>query len=140
MPERFARPYYLLTMDGKPIRTDDVLEWAQWFETADRVVRQTDLGPRGTVSTVFLAFDHSWGLGSPVLWETMVFGGPFDERQERYASREAAVAGHDRIVLELVYLKAAKASPVSVKVEPGQVVAGPPITAGRKLLLEEDGD
>jgi hypothetical protein len=47
------------------------------------------------VSTIFLVLDHAMMPGLlPVLWETMVFGGPDDMEQRRYSSREAAEAGH----------------------------------------------
>lgn len=47
------------------------------------------------ISTVFLAFDHAHvGLGAPVLWETMVFGGVNNDYQERYTSEKDALAGH----------------------------------------------
>lgn len=55
------------------------------------------------VSTVWLGMDHNfsavWNDDSPpLIFETMVFGGPWDEDgdQERYATSAAARAGHDR--------------------------------------------
>ena len=47
-----------------------------------------------TVSTVFLVLDHSHGDGPPVLWETLVGGGPMDQDMSRYTSAEAAADGH----------------------------------------------
>jgi hypothetical protein len=41
---------------------------------ADRTVAKTVIGP-GHVSTVFLAMDHQWGEGLPLLFETVVLGG-----------------------------------------------------------------
>ena len=49
-------------------------EWLRWFATADRRVDFTDYNTV-TVSTVFLGVDHSFGDGSPMLFETMIFGG-----------------------------------------------------------------
>jgi hypothetical protein len=45
---------------------------------------------------VFLGTDHNLGDygDAPILYETMIFGGPLDQEQWRYASREEAVAGH----------------------------------------------
>ena len=51
------------------------------------------------VSTVFLGIDHSFGEGPPILWETMIFDGPHDQFQERYTSKEEAIAGHERAML-----------------------------------------
>lgn len=51
------------------------------------------------ISTVFLGLDHSFGSSSPVLWETMVFGGELDQEQDRCSgSREQAEAMHARMV------------------------------------------
>lgn len=49
-----------------------------------------------SVSTVFLGFDHNHSDVSfaPVLWETLVFGGPLDGEGQRYSSYDAAIEGH----------------------------------------------
>ena len=47
------------------------------------------------VSTVFLTMDHSFGSGDPILFETMVFGGQYDDYQWRYSTYEEAEAGHN---------------------------------------------
>ena len=51
------------------------------------------------VSTVFLGVDHSHvflleGGPSPILFETMIFGGEWDGYQERFETWEEAVKGH----------------------------------------------
>ena len=51
-----------------------------------------------TVSTVFLPFDHGFGEGKPVLFETMVFGGAHDQYQLRYTSMKDALDGHAETV------------------------------------------
>lgn len=66
---------YMLGPDRRVVPVEDPVVWGKWFEEnfKDRVVHQTDVaGCR--VSTVFLAIDHQFGTGPPVLWETMVFG------------------------------------------------------------------
>lgn len=83
--------------DGIPERSTDALEWAGWFETADRTVARTEMGDV-LVSTVFLGLDHSFGKGVPILWETLVFGGKLDGEMDRYTTREAAEKGHARMV------------------------------------------
>ena len=84
----------MYTLDGHtPVACDDVMAWRHWMETADRrVANQRRGGVR--VSTVFLGLNHNWGGGRPLLFETMVFGGPHDENQNRYATWEEAEAGH----------------------------------------------
>jgi hypothetical protein len=89
--------HYILS-DDNSVTPVDALEWSQWFEQADdRRIVGRDKKDDVEVSTVFLGIDHSFGLGGPpILWETMVFGGDHDHEQERYSSREDAVAGHAR--------------------------------------------
>ena len=82
-------------LEGKePKLVDDTLEWGRWFETANRCVAKTNLTNNVRVSTVFLGLDHSFGGGTPILFETMIFGGKHNDYQERYASWEEAEAGH----------------------------------------------
>lgn len=90
---------YVLDASGQPQRVDDLMEWARWFEEIGegRVVARTELPDEVIVSTVFLGMDHQWGGGPPLLFETMVFKGRWDESQWRWPTREAALAGHDRI-------------------------------------------
>lgn len=47
------------------------------------------------VSTVFLMIDHGYSdEGPPILFETLIFGGPHDQEMWRYATRAEALAGH----------------------------------------------
>jgi len=48
------------------------------------------------ISTVWLGIDHSYqaGVGRPLIFETMIFGGTHDGEQRRYATEEEALAGH----------------------------------------------
>lgn len=51
------------------------------------------------VSTVFLQLDHNWEpTGSPILFETMIFGGEYDQDMWRYSTWQEAKEGHDKIV------------------------------------------
>ena len=50
------------------------------------------------VSTVFLGLDHRFGDGTPILFETMIFGGEHDEYQERYETWDEALEGHKRAI------------------------------------------
>ena len=53
------------------------------------------------VSTVWLGVDHQFGDGPPLIFETMIFGGPHDQFCERYSTKKQAADGHKRIVLAL---------------------------------------
>ena len=93
------RGRYIL-LDGQPVPCDNVLEWAQWFETSDetRRIERTQIAEGVEVSTVFMGLDHSFGEGPPLLYETMVFGGRLDEETERYSTVKHALEGHDQMV------------------------------------------
>ena len=85
-------------LEGKTPRIcSDINTWAKWFETADRVVAKTKIGD-STVSTVFLGIDHSFGDGPPLLFETMVFGGPLDDECERCSVWNQAEQQHKDMV------------------------------------------
>lgn len=89
--------HYMLDENDEIITTTSFEEWGAWFETANRALAQ-DVIRQATVSTVFLGVDHSFTDGGPpILFETMIFGGPFDELQWRYETAEDALAGHERI-------------------------------------------
>lgn len=87
--------HYIL--DGKtPVEVKDLTEWAQWFGRGNdnRRVAQTIFERKVNVSTVFLGLDHNFGDGPPILFETMIFGGPFSDFQDRYETWEEAEKGH----------------------------------------------
>jgi hypothetical protein len=88
---------YILDENGEPQSCPDILTWGQWMHSADRAVLKTDVGDVH-ISTVFLGLDHSFYGGPPVLWETMIFGGAFDQDQWRYTSQLDAMRGHARAV------------------------------------------
>lgn len=75
----------------------DFIEWAKWFEGADRIVDKTTIG-ESKVSTVFLGLDHSFGSGPPLVFETMVFGGKLADEMDRYSTWDEAVTGHENMV------------------------------------------
>lgn len=89
---------YILDEQGKPVVERNLFKWAAWYENAERHVACELIG-ESKVSTVFLALDHAFGSEPPVLWETMVFGGPLNLEQDRCGgSREQAEAMHARMV------------------------------------------
>lgn len=97
MSEEWPRYYVLL--DRTPMAVD-MLTWAESIEKRIRSgandpwrVDRTQL--EGCyVSTVFLGIDHQFGRGEPVLFETMIFGGPLDGDMYRYGTYEQAERGH----------------------------------------------
>jgi hypothetical protein len=87
---------YHYAIEGRRIYViEDLLEWAKWFETADRGIDATHFFGF-TVSTIFLALDHNFcDCGPPVLFETMVFYPDGHGREQwRYRTYDGAVWGH----------------------------------------------
>ena len=84
--------YYIL--EGHEAVKTDLMTWARMFEKADRVVRKTTIGD-AEIITVFLGLDHQFGDGPPLLFETMVFGGKLDQKQDRCTTWEEAEAMHE---------------------------------------------
>jgi len=91
---------YIL-IDKVPTIEKDLYVWANWFESADRIVKKS-VWDGVEISTVFLGLDHSFGNGPPLLFETMVFGWPEGEEHcTRYSTWEEAIEGHDSLVEKL---------------------------------------
>lgn len=82
------------TRTGEPMT---LMQWALEFESHDNHVAE-DLVDGVRVSTVWLGLDHSFGGPVPLIFETMVFGGPNDEFCARYSTEQQAREGHTRTV------------------------------------------
>ncbi|HEX3523965.1 MAG TPA: hypothetical protein VHT52_17995 [Stellaceae bacterium] len=87
------------TLDGRtPVLCDDLLVWGQWMQVANRQVAETAIGD-ARVSTVFLGLDHQWSDdGPPLLFETMIFGGVYSERQFRCSTWDEAEIQHAAVI------------------------------------------
>ena len=87
---------YILDDDGNPVAEPDRERFDTWMAyPPNRTIRYDDLPDGVSVSTVFLGFDPRLSeRGPPVLWETMIFGGPRDLYRPRYSSSGAACQGH----------------------------------------------
>ena len=89
---------------GRPITQE---QWtAEW--SGDRHVAITDLGALGRISTVYLGLNHAYGGGPPLIFETMIFGGPMDQYQDRYSTEEQAAAGHSFAVQAVMFYQPEK--------------------------------
>lgn len=93
---------FILNDQGEPVPEPDLDKWAAWLEThpARQVADDYDEGDAGKrirISTRFMGIDLRLipiEGEPPLLWKTMVFGGPLHLAQERYTTLAAAVAGH----------------------------------------------
>ncbi|MBO0743597.1 MAG: hypothetical protein J2P43_01165 [Candidatus Dormibacteraeota bacterium] len=84
--------------DGDPITVE---EWERFLhgEVWEREHLLTQVSPDVRVSTVWLGLNHDWDPDRPALiFETMIFGGVYDQEQWRYSTREQAHAGHEEAV------------------------------------------
>lgn len=102
---------YKIDDHGKPVECP-FDEWYWWHEaltgrvktSIGYIVQVDEVCGGGAVSTVFLSIDHRFDRltePDPVLWETLVFGGPLEDRCERYTSEADAIEGHKRILEEV---------------------------------------
>ena len=87
-------------IDGNTITTEEwsALRWETTGVVSDYARIGWDEVNGIRISTVWLGMDHSFGGSAPELFETMVFGGEWDQELTRYATKEEASKGHQRIV------------------------------------------
>jgi hypothetical protein len=72
-------------------------EWSV-ITSEEKIVKKSWFGGI-QVSTVFLGIDGSVRRLSPILFETMIFGGDEDGFQMRYGTWEESVKGHEEACL-----------------------------------------
>lgn len=88
----------LFDRSGNPITFD---QWAKSFDdTTLKRVAYTTTWNGFHISTVWLGLDHQFGLGPPLIFETMVFP-KFGFRQldmARYSTEAQAISGHKAMV------------------------------------------
>lgn len=86
--------YYILK--GKtPVEVHNIIEWSMIYQLSNRVVKQ-DTIDGVLVSTVFLGLDYGFGMGPPLLFETMIFNEKHDGDTWRYSTWKQAEAGHKK--------------------------------------------
>jgi hypothetical protein len=99
------RYWYILAEDGEtPVHVgwEPYVRWQQDHNPTNAPMRVGDTYVGDVeVSTVFLCHDHNWWGGPPILWETKIFGGQYDQHQWRYHTQAEAIAKHDQIVASL---------------------------------------
>lgn len=95
-------PVYRLD-NHTPVKTNDLDAWVDWFQNADRRVARTTVGD-AVICTDFLGLDHQYGDGPPLLFETMVFGGEFDQDMTRCSTWDQAEQQHRDMVYKLTVL------------------------------------
>jgi len=87
----------LYTLRNRQVVEATMEEWFRDLSKPDRFVGQWTFDDV-YVSTVFLGINHRWfGDGPPLVFETMVFGGPMDRHMERTSTWAEAEQTHERV-------------------------------------------
>lgn len=108
LPKRLSKNTYALGREDLPALCSYILSrrgnaipapcrgaaWVFMEQGFDKCIVGKDWVGDVEVSTVFLTINHQFGKGPPVLWESMVFGGPSDGTCHRYTSNIEAREGH----------------------------------------------
>ena len=86
--------FYVLDKARRPVPVDE-RTWREWFIVAGDRRRVGDTIIRNVrIRTVFTGLMLLPTDGPPLLFETMVFGGPLTGARARYATWDEAAAGH----------------------------------------------
>lgn len=89
---RNRSPYF--DRQGAPISFG---EWSERHSRGDWRVAQDRLG-EAWVSTIWNGIDAGPLDEPPVIFETVIFGGPYDRYEWGYSTEVEAKAGHERVV------------------------------------------
>jgi len=111
--EMVPKGLYVLDHYGNPVPDEDFVHWANWREQhhddvqVARTVIEHPTDGRITVLTVFTGRDHRWverPETAPILFETLVFGGPsgLQGERERYATISEAREGHQVVCQSVI--------------------------------------
>jgi hypothetical protein len=87
--------WYKLDGDTPAPVSAEEADWSNRWRLRDTV-------GESIVSTVFIPLDHSFDDGDPVLFETLIFGGPLADEGERYHTKAQAKAGHAKWMARVV--------------------------------------
>lgn len=94
--------FYMLDEEGEVVPTTDVRIFGDFFFTK-RFRCKTQILDK-EVSTVFLGINHDFlGKGTPVVFETVVFGKDGEEICERCCTLQEALAQHTRVSEEVLH-------------------------------------
>jgi hypothetical protein len=86
--------FYTLDAIGHPVPCNRA-EWERCLADREKcIVRQNDLENGVSVSTVFIGINKRVASGAPLLWETIISGGPHNNYETHYSSRGDALKGH----------------------------------------------
>lgn len=96
-PEEIPQGHTFYKLVGRKVFPGDMTEAANVGK--NNTVERTNIG-KVEVSTIFLAVNHGWGE-HPILFETMIFGGPRNDETYRCSTYGQAEEQH-RMAVDLV--------------------------------------
>ena len=86
--------YYILE-SKEPVRTEDMIKWAEWFEKEENWYVAKDIINNSQIITFFQGLITE---GLPKLFQTMVIGGELDGEYMQYSTWTEAEDGHKGMV------------------------------------------
>lgn len=96
-------PKWYILRDKTPVAVSEFSEFLRWMvrnQSACQVARN-QVG-KSFVSTIFTGSNYnSVAQGPPLVFESMVFGGPMDLMIKRYSTWDQALKGHNDLIKEL---------------------------------------
>ena len=98
--------YYKL--EGQtPIAVESFMEWSLWLMSAQTTVMINEV-KNSIVSTRFVGIDLNPGScnseSKPMVFETLVMGGPLDGKRNFYPTWDEAIQGHLKIASQVFKL------------------------------------
>lgn len=95
----FMSEHFAVLIDKKVVPVKNIEYWAQTFGAYNRQIIFTLINRRKhiSVSTVFLGINSGF-FGTPIWFESMIFGTSLNEYQCRYETYEQAEKGHTELV------------------------------------------
>jgi hypothetical protein len=102
-------PNYYYKLEGQtPVAVESFMEWSLWIMSANTTVMLNELND-SIISTRFVGIDLNPGGNSksqPMVFETLVMGGVFDGKINRYPTWDEAIQGHLKICTQISKLSA----------------------------------
>lgn len=99
------RKHLLYILNGHtPIPIDSALEWAMRFDLTNRTVKHSTVGIV-EISTVFLGINFQFSAGPPLLFETTILGGQFDQSTSLCSTWKQAERMHSDCVYKVAAME-----------------------------------
>jgi hypothetical protein len=88
-----SNPLKYMLRGREVITTESLDEWQEFMSVRNRIITQNQVGT-ASVSTTFLGLDFGQDPAKPLVFETMVFGGPMQGAVTRCSTYDEAEEQH----------------------------------------------